>query len=474
MKIMKYGTILLFSVMLWGCGKGNPAAPVTVENTKKQHPADWANPLNHGANTGLGAKASAASGGGMDNCRSCHGSDFKGGISKVSCFNNAACHGATVAAAHAKKPWSGPRGTVVGTHKSADPGNATACFICHAAGNNSTLKPTAVPAPGAKPSCFNNTLCHAEGAHAFPFPGAAHAPGGSFLAGAPPYNNCSGCHDTTVAGAAYGFRPDCSACHKDVAHLNSNPGCGDCHGVKVGTQDGRPVGAVFPDRQFSHGVHAFTGVVCSACHNGFGSGAQTHGQSGFNVNPTAANVAIASAYQAETGGVAGYNPATGQCANITCHGGTNPNAINTTPDWKAGAANLLADCYNCHGPANNAIPSLPAVYAPSPVTPQYNSFWSGDGRARGHVFGNSYHTLHLGLGNGLELNFTAFGGIVCTDCHDATLLAATHFSGLNTPAITGAESSIIGSFGYTAGNNWTCAAGTCHGRTDGAGNRSWK
>jgi len=418
MKIMKYGTILLFSVMLWGCGKGNPAAPVTVENTKKQHPADWANPLNHGANTGLGAKASAASGGGMDNCRSCHGSDFKGGISKVSCFNNAACHGATVAAAHAKKPWSGPRGTVVGTHKSADPGNATACFICHAAGNNSTLKPTAVPAPGAKPGCFNNTLCHAEGAHAFPFPGAAHAPGGSFLAGAPPFNNCSGCHDTTVAGAAYGFRPDCSACHKDVVHLNSNPGCGDCHGVKVGTQDGRPVGAVFPDRQFAHDVHTFAGVTCSACHNGYGSGSQTHGQSGFNLNPTAANVLINSSYQAETGSPASYDVGTGRCTDVSCHGGQQSPAWPSTGNYNY---SQTLTCIKCHKARyNDGTFGTPAI--------QYNSYGALVNDP------NSLHEFHM---------VNANPAIECIDCHDGNSLTSNlHFGGLTSTTMPSAEFSI--------------------------------
>lgn len=486
MKTMKYGLILLISVMLWGCGKGNPAAPVTVENTKKHHPANWALGSNHGANVGLGAKASASTGGGMNNCRSCHGADFSGGISKVSCFNNAACHGTGVVAAHmvVNHRWSGPSGSVAGSHKSADPGNASACYICHAGGNNSALKPTAPPAAGEKPGCFNNTLCHKEGAHTIPFPGASHAPGGSFLAGAPPFDACRGCHNATITGSnVYGFRPDCAACHIDIAHLVSNPGCGDCHGVKVGTQDGRPTGAAFPDRQFSHGVHTFAGVGCSACHSGYGSGSQDHGLSQYNPAPKAAVVVISPAYQAETvspgGSTAAYNPATGRCTNISCHGGAAPNSANLTPDWKGGAANLTADCFNCHDKATNAIPALPAAYAPTTITPQYNSFWSGDGRGRGHIFGNSYHTLHLGMGNGAELDFRAFGLITCVDCHDTALLAPIHFAGLNSSAMSGgAANTIKASFGYTAGNGWTCDTGGCHTtgeRTDFSANpKPWK
>ncbi len=623
MKLLKYATVLLCCLMIWGCSKGNNDAPPVIDpSTGKHIVPNWRQESYTSAQRHGGLEFGAAKD--MASCQECHGRDFAGGISKVSCLNTAGCHGAAVSAPHPAGPWRG--GTR--THTVVKEANASTCAICHA------RTPKTDP-----PGCFNNSLCHGVVGHAAdpqPWlnpanhganpqsaarPGAkfsieacrsCHAttatganplftkPLGSMAAGcssagchdqnvrlAHPYvwlpgrvagintdhrtakdlvSSCGLCHGASLDGAG-GVAPSCMGtmvfggvtirCHANTTMATSPVyvQCTSCHGgapsgpngasapntagahakhtvVTAGTctlchgsstsgssthADGTtffvatisggsfntvtktcsntvchggsgtttpvwsatgggcavchgtpPNGVVHPNNAGSHANHViFAAGDCSACHNGAGSGTALH------ANGTT-NISISSTYQAETGGAASYNSTTGRCANITCHGGTNPNSVNTTPDWNAGAANLLADCYNCHGPANNTIPALPAAYAPSPVTPQYNSFWSGDGRARGHVLGNSYHTLHLGLGNGLELDFTAFGGIVCTDCHDATLLASSHFSGLNTPAIVGAESSIIGSFGYTVGNNWTCAAGTCHGRTDGAGNRSWK
>jgi predicted CxxxxCH...CXXCH cytochrome family protein len=291
------------------------------------------------------------------------------------------------------------------------------------------------------------------------------------------FPSCS-CHDATTPGGTFavGVKPLCSACHKALdatdptkLHLNTNPGCGDCHGDKA-LNSARPVGAAFPDRKFAHDKHIFAGVGCSVCHNTYGTGSASHGYSTNNPNPVVANVAIAPEYKAETpaaapvGVVNGYNPATRMCSNVSCHGGKAPQNINNqTPDWRAGAAGLLTDCFNCHDKATNPIPAIGTAYAPTTITPQYNSFWSGDGRVQGHTFGNSLHALHLGMGNGAELDFRNFGLISCTDCHDSTELAKVHFGGLNTTQMVGAETTILPTMNYNAGNSWGCAAAAgCH------------
>lgn len=430
MKLLKYSAVLLVAMALWGCGKGNPAAPVAVQpgaSAAPVHPAGWALAVNHGANRGLGAKAAAATGGGMRNCQSCHGLDFAGGISKVSCFNNANCHGANKFAAHPSRvKWSQPSGVVAMSHKSADPGNAAACFVCHKDGNNSSLKPTAAPVAGSQPGCFNNTLCHKEGAHTLPFPGAGHIPGGSFLAGAAPYVNCTPCHDTTTIGGTYPIttsplnRP-CSACHKvetgGVLHLTSNPGCGDCHGSnETGDGDGgRPNGAAFPNTDIAHASHRFpnvgtVNVPCSACHLGYGTGSPNHGFSKAKPTQKSASefVVIDPVYKSKTGGAATYNATTKTCANVSCHEGVNP----AKPDWANPPVFAFDDtnCDNCHTPGT-------ALY-----TPQYNSYYSG--RSPGY---SNLHDAHL-------VTFTTVARqITCASCHDMSNPAVRieHYSAMN-------------------------------------------
>src|ERR1039457_3959517 len=91
MKILQYGIFLLCMVALWGCGKGNSDAPVTIDPITGKHPAGWA--ANGSGGNHPGAYFAAPS-----MCVECHGqpSDPAGGISKVSCSNpgrsGVACH----------------------------------------------------------------------------------------------------------------------------------------------------------------------------------------------------------------------------------------------------------------------------------------------------------------------------------------------------------------------------------------------
>ena len=122
------------------------------------HPAGWSAPGQHGR---LGAQLAPSTtqeindvvvnGTGFAYCAKCHGADFAGGVSNVSCK---ACH---TKAPHPDKPWLGS----VRNHSATNFNNAPECFKCHAAGANSTLKPLTVPPAGTAPGCFNNTLCHA-------------------------------------------------------------------------------------------------------------------------------------------------------------------------------------------------------------------------------------------------------------------------------------------------------------------------
>jgi hypothetical protein len=113
---------------------------------------NWATPAGHGATA---KKAPGSSG--FASCQICHGRNFSGGGALVSCFNNAACHGAGVASPHASQ-WS-TGDTYIHTNTSG--GNAPVCAFCHLNGASSPIAPPAPPAPaGTPPGCFNSTLCH--------------------------------------------------------------------------------------------------------------------------------------------------------------------------------------------------------------------------------------------------------------------------------------------------------------------------
>ena len=108
----------------------------------------WSTPPVHGA-----AAKGVPVPSGFRSCQICHGPNFSGGGSGVSCFG---CH--TVNAPHAQGPW---RGSGV-THDDVDEGNAVVCAQCHSAGSplNPAGHPPVPAAEGSAPGCFNNTLCH--------------------------------------------------------------------------------------------------------------------------------------------------------------------------------------------------------------------------------------------------------------------------------------------------------------------------
>lgn len=124
-------------------------------HTAVNHPANWADPAQHGR---LGAQlppsADPKAMAGFAHCAKCHGDDYSGGLSKVSCT---ACH---TKAPHPDKPWHGTTATKT-NHTATNFNSAPECYKCHKDGANSTVKPLAAPAAGAQPGCFNNTMCHA-------------------------------------------------------------------------------------------------------------------------------------------------------------------------------------------------------------------------------------------------------------------------------------------------------------------------
>lgn len=268
------------------------------------HPAGWAVSGHQTA-----AKAAASSASGLDYCSSCHGTDFRGGTSGVSCLQ---CH---TTSPHAK-PWLASSGATTYIHTSTDPSNALACSRCHTGG----AKLSTPTSPAANPDCFNNTLCHGSiTSHAFPNPGSLHK---SSTTG------CSSCHAIGSSSSPYpaataGVPPDCKSCHKQstATTMDQMSGCSDCHGDALTGRPNGATGTAFPNlrkRHSSPGEHA---VDCSTCHAGGGTGTATHGNSN-NIVKSRADVILNGT---ASGMAITRNSGTGAVTcNGTCHGKNHP------------------------------------------------------------------------------------------------------------------------------------------------------
>jgi len=329
--ISKGLAITAAALFLWGCGNANSNAPA-FNSVTGEHPANWLDkhrpavlakgsadsckechgqellggiaktscakchpipvfpfaPANHNTDpnwvtqpptiedhgTAAKAKPSLTNTGinqGFSMCASCHGADFKGGVTnpKTNCFD---CHGGS-----SPHPTSWLPGDPF-SHTDTNPSNAPVCAECHTHGKNLTppyLNPNQYAPPGTPPGCFNSTLCHdfvSLGVHPFPYPGSVHSNDAVF-----PFTNCLVCH--TDSGGVYPVAagpPDCRGCHtKASPGVN---GCGSCHGPLAG--DGRPNGTAFPDVAGAHNAGDHPLFACTDCHgNAAGSGQPTHGPS---------------------------------------------------------------------------------------------------------------------------------------------------------------------------------------------------
>jgi hypothetical protein len=186
------------------------------------HPGGWGDAGKHGA----AAKRAPAGSAGFQSCGECHGANFSGDGSGVSCFS---CHG--IKAPHPPAPWRGRL-----THVTTEPRNASACIGCHRSRN---------PPPGVSPGCFNNTLCH------------PHEPG---WAGP----DLHGAGAKARPSATKGF-PACQSCHGTLFG-GGNPGrtcfrAGGCHTSPAPHAPGPWTGLR---------THATTNTgnagVCALCH----------------------------------------------------------------------------------------------------------------------------------------------------------------------------------------------------------------
>lgn len=577
MNLLRFGIVLLLSVSLWGCGKGNSSAPVTIDpSTGKHTTANMAVPSTGGAHVneyfanpssceGCHGNPQDLSGGivkvscstvnrsgmtchagkfphgigfndpvlhgvkvrnapiganGIAFCKKCHGSDYRGVAgSGVSCI---ACHKLTTPTSNAPHAGNWLNGTF--KHSATDQANAPACGECHLGGQKLST-PVALPAGTPTPTCFGATaLCHFEAGHAVPYiaktahgtaarnnlmgcatchatypagstvpdfnltknnanltapngcqhchlqAGLAHPyawlPGRGTTAGQAGANTtnhatanfgtsgayCSPCHATTgTAGLVNSVAPSCmtqnpqvsgtTLCHFTLSPIANTTGCVSCHAyLPTG-----PNGSSTPNRTGKHAAHfsKITGLSCPDCHGVYGTGRTDHANG-------LTNFAFAAKFS-ETG--AGFSALTSSCSAISCHGGQSV----------AWTATTSLGCLNCHNLMDTA----------GNTGGQYINVFSGDittGNPNG-VGSLNLHTLHI-----TEMGVTP----QCTNCHDATKLAALHFVNIlsgNTKTLTpGMAAGTLGnptdtnnkiiSYSYTGtvGQISTCLAksGGCH------------
>jgi hypothetical protein len=191
-KIMNAGVIILSVFFLHGCGSStaNPQASFNSGTSTSQHPAGW---QTSGHMTAAQTDMTA--------CTACHGSDYSGGISKVSCTQ---CHLGGVSSVH-PVVWSQMTVTAHGSYVTANGNTSCSNAACHG--------PDLSGVAGSGPSCSS---CHIGGT------GSVHPPDWgtltyyyhSLYVQANGTTTCAtaNCHGTDLTGVA-GSGPSCTQCH---------------------------------------------------------------------------------------------------------------------------------------------------------------------------------------------------------------------------------------------------------------------
>lgn len=269
---------------------------------------------------GAAAKDIAAGLNGFAHCQICHGQDFAGGIAKKSCLDTTGCHGFGNSAAHSPKPW---RSTFGGrSHSSSDASNAAACAVCHGNGANSSRIP-AIPAPaGTAPDCFNNTLCHGVEGHVSGWAAPAnHGAAAKARAGGDKgFVTCTKCHGVKYDGGIAE-----QSCLNDAG----------CHGAGIFSPH-----QATPWLSSTGNTHVTTDTSnagqCAACHTG-GANSSRAPQAGDPLGATGCfNNTLC---HAAVGHPAGWSaPAR--------HGAEAKKAPNSTTGFSS--------CQKCHGSAFNS------------------------------------------------------------------------------------------------------------------------
>ncbi|MEI6207103.1 MAG: CxxxxCH/CxxCH domain-containing protein [Desulfuromonadales bacterium] len=429
---------LLFA--LAACSSGN-SSDAPVVDSGGEHPAGWSRTHKSWITVNKSMLP--------DSCTGCHGNDLSGGISRVSCMSSTAISGMRCHAANPAVSSSGctschgypPAGDAHSKHLAL---TGVTCDVCHnGAGTGTALHANGttdlILASGfkAKTGTFSynpaSGSCSAVMCH-----GGLPTPGWSSGS----ISGCTACHGYPPAGNAHSKHlalagVTCNVCHygagaNTVLHADGtvevilasgfkakigtfsfNPASGSCSAVLChgglptpswsnGSISGCTACHGYPPPGNAHSKHlALPGVACDSCHNGAGANTALH------ANGTV-DISLASNFKAKTGTFS-YNPASGSCSAVVCHGGL------PTPSWSSGS---ISGCTACHGypPVSNA------------------------------------HSKHLALAN-----------VACDTCHNgAGAGTVLHENGTVNVILASNFKSKSGTFSYDPASG-SCSAVMCHG-----------
>ncbi len=256
---------------------------------------------------------------------------FPGTCSNMYCHSNGAPTGGTPV--YKSPEWANAKGSIIGTpgecsacHEAMPPTNAHpghlsnnfACDLCHAATvtGNTVIKDTGKHVNGVKDVLFSGTAAIGDSGS---YDGSAHT--------------CSNlyCHSNGNQGALV---------YKNPAAWNAgvNYGCNGCHGTSspIGAPDysNGGAGTNTANTHNAHVVGATSTTVCADCHMETAS-STTGGALAANSKHLSGSVDV-KFNPAAAGTGAAWNPNTGTCTNIACHGGA-------PATWGSTAA-----CLTCH------------------------------------------------------------------------------------------------------------------------------
>lgn len=291
---------LLFSALLalalGGCGDRNDEALILSESG---HPSDWVKTHNTSARANVGS------------CTDCHGENYDGGISRVSCTSQSAISGFSC-------------------HFSSPAANLTGCLSCHGVAPSG---PFGTSAPNRKAAHTKHTAlagvvcdtCHLNAGFGTPDHVRADAAGGR--------------RSATVASSAsfpfvYNADGTCSnvSCHGGKVTpawtdslaivADDNSICLKCH--EQGTAPGTPQYNSFYSGRFAgtvpatntHTSHLGRGAFCTDCHN---IGTLTNFQKHFGGISTKSFTAPDATIGSSPTKIGTYTINTKTCSNVACH-----------------------------------------------------------------------------------------------------------------------------------------------------------
>jgi predicted CxxxxCH...CXXCH cytochrome family protein len=343
-----------------------------------------------------------------------------GSCSAVYCHSSAQGPDGLSAITYSVPVWGGAPFTCGGCHKNmaTDP-TAPGSHRAHLSATGANLDCAKCHSGYTKTT--KNDATHVNGLIDLGAPGFTYSQGsGATNPAGNGYGTCSSslCHGSGIVpwgGTLWSATDQCGKCHSSTASgavTAGTPYYSTSFPVKNTDNTDPKVGAHTAHITSSESLHP--GLACVDCHGIVTLNDPTHmnGTTNFNWSVLA-----------KTGGLSpSYNPATGMCTNVYCHGNAMPggdtSGSNKTPVWNNPAylppTLTVAGCGNCHGfppPVSAGHPSvsLPAGF---PATAPIGASCSCHGNI--NPAGNSYATIFID--KTLHINGILEGG-TCNSCH---------------------------------------------------------